>query len=99
MRTIIIGGVVAMLGIQASAGARDVRIATVPVHASDRADPVPLRARVLKAIDAACGTYAGAPYAHWTDIGRCRREAKAAGERQIAEMIERDRATRLAIAR
>ena len=99
MRTIIIGSLVAILAIQAPAVAQDVRIATVPVHASDRADPTILRARVTKAIDATCGTYAGAPYAQWTDIGRCRRQAKATSERLIADMIERDRATRLAVAR
>lgn len=98
MRTIIIGGLVAILAIQAPVGAQDVRIATVPVHASDRADPAALRARVVKAIDASCGTYAAAPYAEWIDIGRCRRQAKVTGERQITELLDRDRATRLAAA-
>ena len=99
MRTIIIGGLAAILAIQAPAGAQDVRIATVPVHPSDSVDPAVLRARVAMAIDKVCGTYAAAPYAEWTDIGRCRSKAKAAGERQIAELIERDSATRLAGAR
>ncbi len=99
MRTIIIGGLVAILAMQGPAGAQDIRIVTVPVHMSDHADPAGLRTRVAGAIVRSCGTYAAAPYDQWADIARCRKQAKAMSERQVKLVLDRENSKRIAAAR
>ena len=89
----------AMLIGATAAEAQDVHMFVFNVHASDLADPTALRAKVAKAIDQGCGTYAGTDYIEWRAVGRCRKEAKISSDRQIADAMKKRGATHLAVAR
>lgn len=89
----------AMLIGATAAEAQDVHMFVFNVHASDLADPTALRAKVAKAIDQGCGTYAGTDYIEWRAVGRCRKEAKISSDRQIADAMKKRAETQLAGAR
>lgn len=82
-----------------AAPAQDVHMFVFNVHAADLTDPAALQARIGRAIDQGCGTYAGTEFHEWGAVGRCRKAAKVSSDRQIAEAIKRRDATRLASAR
>jgi len=76
------------LTLAAPAVAQDVSIFVVPVRPSDMKDPAALNGRIKAAIDKGCGVLSVNPWEQWTDIARCRKQAKADTARQMQRVRE-----------